>query len=160
MLVREARTGFPCEPTLRLIYAQLKRCTNWHQNLFLVWAVVRQKQPQYDEGSERPLSFYLSDIRIRGGGKQNAAQESSFTKYDAGVVVRTWLSGWGGLERRPLRAPVGLSDLSVCVCGTGLVSIVCRCVSGNVLVVLVDHPVHTSIQNGRLVSEMRCVERV
>lgn len=48
--------------------------TNWHQNMFFVWSVILShngnRLSRDRDGSQfyRPLSFYLSDIHLRGGG--------------------------------------------------------------------------------------------
>jgi hypothetical protein len=50
--------------------------TNWHQNMFLVWSVILGPYPgpQPNEDSyNRPLSFYLSDVHLRGGGNHSKA---------------------------------------------------------------------------------------
>lgn len=54
--------------------------TNWHQNMFFVWTTilksVRAGAVHHDSDPEalhRPLSFYMSDIHIRGGGNYTKA---------------------------------------------------------------------------------------
>jgi len=54
------------------------KSTNWHQNMFFVWSVIlshnglrmtEKDGPNY----YKPLSFYLSDIHLRGGGNYKKA---------------------------------------------------------------------------------------
>lgn len=53
--------------------------TNWHQNMFFVWAVIlshngsRLTKERDSDDFDKPLTFYLSDIRLRGGGNYKKA---------------------------------------------------------------------------------------
>ena len=63
------RYAFPDEPGASVRNTS-RRTTNWHQNMAFVWSIVRF--PGYLP--DRKLLFYLSDIRLCGGGNWRAAQ--------------------------------------------------------------------------------------
>jgi hypothetical protein len=71
--------------------------TNWHQNMFLVWNAVlfdptrpSRLTPTYP-GYNKPITFYLSDIQLRGGGNYTkaVAPTGSFTPEQIRTATET-----------------------------------------------------------------------
>jgi hypothetical protein len=86
--------------------------TNWHQNMAFVWSIVRQNGTRMASSPTKPaaiataltedlpMSFYLSDIHIRGGGNSTKAQLPTVAAPNSTTI--------------PYDAPTQLDDVSAC----------------------------------------------
>jgi hypothetical protein len=86
--------------------------TNWHQNMAFVWSIIRQNGTRTTGNpaapaaiatvltADLPMSFYISDIHIRGGGNNTKAQAPTNLEPNTTHI--------------PEDVPVQLSDVTPC----------------------------------------------